>query len=481
MKFSPFLFSLGLLFMTGCKVGPDYHPPNPPMPQSFTEDRGEETFSISDEDLVGWWNIFNDPFLDALLEQAICGSFDYRIALEKVYQAKYQYWVQYTQLLPEFIADGQGSRYRASQSFATQVPGKTPFHDFFQIGLDAIWEIDLFGKLRRSADASCDLWQATDEEARAVKITVLSQVATTYVTICAFQKKIENQEQFIAFDKDIIDLTRTKYEAGLASEQEIEALVATYESDIAATLLLRTGLRQSIYSLGILLGKNPEDLLGDFQVTRPILDPVGMIVPAGMPADLLRRRPDINAAERQLAAATEQIGVAVAALYPSVSLAGSSSSFASNPLQGANVGYASDKIQNLLKPASLVWGVGTFIQWPILDFGQRIATIKVETSLAKEQYLNYQKTVVTALQEVENALIAYFNDEDRVFALKKQVNASKKSLDLVEDLFEAGLADYLQLLQTRQIWVTALNTLVDSQQAIAIDLINVYKSMGGDW
>lgn len=477
-----------LLFVTGCKVGPDYETPYTEMPVELKEARPGLTFAITDEELVAWWELFNDPLLDDLLEQAICGSFDYQIALEKVCQARAQYWVQFTQIFPEFVGDFLGTRYRVSRSFRNAISpvnptfgDLNPIQDFFQIGLDAIWEIDLFGKFRRSADASYDLWKATADEARAVKITVLSEVAVTYVTIRAYQKKIQIQKQFLKLASDLVTLAKSKFQSGLSDEQTVVAFVASLESYKAALMVLETALRQNIYSLGILLGENPENLVARFETPAPIPYALDMVVPAGIPADLLRRRPDITSAERRLAAATEQIGVAMAELFPSVSLAGSSSNFASNPLQGANIGYTSDEFSKLFRSGSRIWGIGAFVQWPVFDFGKRYAGVCVQESLTEQAYLTYQKAVVLALQEAESALVAYFNEQDRLTFLHQQETAAKRSFELSEDLFLAGLIDNQQLLQTEETWLSVLNNIADSEQALASDIVAIYKAMGGDW
>lgn len=475
------------LLASGCKVGPHYYPPETIVPEVLAEARNEESFYVSDEDLVEWWKIFDDPFLNELLEESICGSFDYRLALEQVCQARAQYWVQFTQILPEFMSDAQATRFRSSHSFDNVIIPGSPtqstlksHQDFFQVGLDAIWEIDLFGKLRRSAQASYDIWEATAYEAQAVKITVLSQVASTYATICALQQKIYIQSEFIAMDEELLQLSKTRFDAGLTNAQEVESNIANLASDNAILTALNTSLSQSIYSLATLLGRIPEELLEDFLVNRPIPHAEGK-VPTELPGDLLRRRPDIRNAERNLAAATEQIGVAVADLYPSVSLVGSSSSFAANPLQGANIGYSSDHLKRLFTPASLVWGYGALVTWPVFDFGRRVAAVDAQVSLEEQAYLTYQKTVVSALEEAEKALITYFNEQDRLAHLTRQLDANHNSYLFVEDLFQSGLADYSQVVQAKTIWLTSLNTLTDSQQAITVDLISIYKSLGGDW
>lgn len=478
-------FSLFLLLAiaSGCMVGPDYHPPLTPMPEEYSEDREDETYVVSDEDLVQWWTVFCDPFLNELLEESIAGNFDYRIALEQVLQARAQYWVQFTQVLPEFDGSFTATRFKTSQAFASQSSSTTtisPYQNFFQCGFDAVWQIDLFGGLRRAARAAYDSWEAAGETAQAVKITVLSEVANTYAVITSFQEKVSIAKQVVDVDQELLLLASQRAVAGLANDQEVETAKASLELDQAALKAFEITLRQTIYSLAVLLGREPETLLEDFQEIRPIPQAEGKI-PAGLPSDLLRRRPDIRSAERQLAAATEQIGVAVANLFPQVSLTGSSTSFASNPLQGANIGWSSDRIKKLFTPLSEIWGYGAFVSFPVFDFGKRDAAIDVQIALREQAYLNYQKTVITALQEVEQALTAYFNEEERLRHLAASVDASRKSLDLSTDLYQSGLANFTQVMQAKQIWLAALNTWTDSRQALTTDLIAIYKALGGDW
>lgn len=491
-----FIFSVALV---GCEVGPNYRSPDIPMPSEYSEDLPDKTFAVEDENLVNWWIIFKDPFLELLLQEALFGSFDYRIALEQVYQARAQYWVQFTQILPEIDGDFQATRFKTSQSFASS-PAATaasaasttaaasstadlnisPYQNFFQAGFDAVWEIDLFGRLRRTAQSAFDTWEAAAEESRAVKIVVLSEVVNIYTAICALQKKTNIAAQVVDLDENLLQFSKDRFESGLADEQEVEAAIGTLEQDKANLLVLQTSLKFNIYSLGILLGMQPETLLEDFNIERPIPYAGGKI-PAGLPSDLLRRRPDIRSAERTLAANTELIGAAIADLFPKVSLVGSSSSFAANPLQGANIGYSSDSINKLFSPRSLIWGYGTLITFPVFDFGKRFASVDVQRSIQHQAYLTYQKTVIEALQEVEQALISYFNEEERESDLNKAAQANKRALDLATDLFESGIANFTQVLVAKNAWLNSVNTLADSQQALTTDLIAVYKALGGDW
>lgn len=489
MKITFILFFF-CLFLAGCKVGPNYHTPEVPMPLEFIEAPLDRTEEVSDEDLVQWWSTFNDPFLDELLNRAITDNFDYRIALEQVHQARTQYWVQFTQILPEFDADATASHFRTSQSFTTAntsassatggVEPPSPIQNFYQAGVAAIWEIDLFGKLRRSADASYDLWEASVEELRAVKILILSEVVNNYAVICSFQTKEDIAKQVVRIDEELLALSKCRFEAGLSNEQEIESFLATFEADKAQLNLIQAALKQNIYSLATLLGTLPENLVEEFEEMRPIPRSEGK-VPSSLPSQLLRRRPDICSAERQLAAATEQIGVAVADLFPSITLTGSSSSFAANPLQGANAGYSSNTLSKLFRPASSIWGIGALVTAPLFDFGKRTSAVEAQIAFRNQAYYSYQKSVIGALQETEIALATYFNEDDREKSLSAQVEATHRTLILTQDLYQAGLNDYSQVIEAKSIWLASLNTLTDSQQTLTTDLVAVYKALGGDW
>lgn len=483
-----------LLFLAGCKVGPNYRRCYPALPVQYNAEQPEQTFVPCDSDLVRWWAVFNDPCLNKLLDETLTGNFDLKIAIQQVFQARAQYWVQFTQILPTIFFDDQASRFRRSLSFAGSSAGITPTpivptaaatvvpptQNFFQIGFDAIWELDFFGKFRRGATAAYELYEASEENARDITITVLSEVARTYMTIRSYQVKTALAAEIVQVDKELYALSKERYASGLVEEQQVEAALAALETDSAAYNALESVLKQTIYSLSVLIAKTPESLMADFSTMQPIPCAAGKI-PAGVPTDLLRRRHDIRVAERQLAAQTEQIGIALAELFPAISLTGSSSSFAANPLQGANIGYSSDTFSKLFDAASRIWGIGYLLVWPVIDFGQRLSTVQVQKFLQNQDYLIFQKTIISAVQEVEQALVAYFNEEKRLAHLTQVAESNKRTLDLNINLYESGLADYSQVLQSKDAWLTTLSVQADSQQALTIDLIAVYKALGGDW
>lgn len=461
-------------------MGPDYQPPCVSLPAQFVEVSEAQLYYTEDSDLVEWWSRFHDPKLDQLLEEALDSNFDYKIALERIAQARAQFWTEWAMLLPEFDSSATATRFKTSESFVSSSTPLSPYQDFFQLGLAAVWELDLWGKFRRSADSARDLLEATEDDARGVKLVVLSEIASTYVKICAFHEQVINSDQVVASDQDLMRLMTAKFNAGLADQQQVLSAESTLAADLAANVVYKNGLIQSIYSLAVLVDKTPAELLGEFQEIAPTPEAMGQL-PLTIPADLLRRRPDVRSAERQLASATEEIGVAVADLFPTVSLAGSSSSFAANPLQGSNVGLSSPKLGKLFDSKSLIWGAGGFVTFPVLDFGKRSSHVDVQVAFKNQIYWSYQQVVVKALQESEQAMAAYRHEAARMKELMKKTDNLKSTFELAHHLFKAGLADFSGVIQARQAWQESVQELILSRQALAQDLIAIYKAIGGEW
>ena len=256
--------------------------------------------------------------------------------------------------------------------------------------------------------------------------------------------------QIVITDEQLLALSLDRFRSGLTNEQEIEAIRSALETDKAALKALQILLKQSIYSLAILVGRPPETLIEQFTIERPIPIARGK-VPAGLPADLLRRRHDIRSAERQLAAATEEVGVAYAALYPSVSLTGSSSSFAANPLQGANYRLFNRQSQQTIHKPRRIWGIGALLTVPVFDFGKRLAGIEVQVALQRQACSYYsRKQSLPLCKKSKMPWLAYFNEEERERSLSLAVDADKRNYDLTLDLFQAGLADFSQVLQAKE-------------------------------
>lgn len=473
---------LTLTLLTGCMVGPKYHAPEMDMPSSF-EEKGNVLAPIADGEIHQWWKQFNDPLLDDLLNEAVEENYDIRLALEKIEQARAQYRIERSYLWPEIDLNATASRSRISQNLLPTPPqnpsGFFPtFLNVFQIGFDAIWELDFFGKFRHAKKAAHYAWEATKEDAQNVIISMLSEVAIDYVTIRALQHKIDLLKRKIQLDIEELEITEDLFEIGIDNELQITTLISTIEEDQATLPVLETSLKQTIYALAYLLGRQPEGLSEEFQDIQPIPSGINK-VPIGLPSDLLRRRHDIRSAERQLASATEQIGTAVADLFPHISLTGIT--LGANNRGGSSIGFESDRLHKLFTAPSRMFSVGASINWDILDFGRVRGNIAVQNSLQRQALLNYEQTVIASLKDVESALVAYFDEHRRKEAYIAKMQADLRTCQITDDLYEIGLTNALQVIETRKTLLNSESALIDSEQALISDLIALYKSLGGSW
>src|SRR5579872_3065625 len=280
------------LFFSGCMVGPKYKTPEVCLPETFSEQKSAEACTPSEDCLCTWWKQLNDPKLDAFLEEAFQANFDFLIAIEKIEQARAQYRIENSYLWPEIDLAATATRSLYSRNFFTgalsganasstsgsaSTSSSFPFQNFFQIGLDAIWELDFWGKFRRAKNAALYQWEATQEDAQNVLISVLSEVAVNYVNIRALQQQIFLAQQKIAIDERQLSLALVLFEAGLDNQIDVEALLAILDSDKAALPVLETSLKQSIYALALLLGRQPEGLAVEFQEVQPIPSGFGKV------------------------------------------------------------------------------------------------------------------------------------------------------------------------------------------------------------
>ena len=476
MKYTiPFFFVLA-----GCMVGPKYEPPKMSLAQEFDEGKGKVEQEI---DLACWWKQFNDPVLDSLIEEALSSNYDLHLALEKIEQTRAQYRIERSYLWPEIDVHATAVRTRVSQNLLpieSEVKGGLfpKFLNVFQVGFDAIWELDFFGKLRREKNAAKYIWEATKEDAENVLISMLSEVAINYVNIRALQKRIDLVKKKIAADDEKLSIKKALFQIGLSNEMEVMTQISSLESDRATLPVLETSFKQTVYALAYLLGRSPEGFLEIFQEVKGIPSGSGR-VPAGLPSDLLRRRPDVRSAERQLAAATEQVGAAVADFFPHFALTGIS--LGAGDKVGSSFGFEGDKVKNLLKSASQMFSFGLGMNWDFLDFGRVRSQVDMKKSLQRQALLTYEQTVIASLKDVESALVAYFEEEVRRSFLKGKVAADLRTYEIMQNLQQVGLASEMQVLEAKKILIDSESFLAEGDQALTGDLIAIYKAIGGNW
>lgn len=454
-----------LIFLTGCTVGPNYHKPNTCMPQSYAEKVAQKGQIDS---LKEWWKTFDDPVLNDLVETAVACNYSLKAAIEKIEETRSFYRIKNADLFPEIDLNAAATRtgYSKDLLFTNLLP-ITVLSDF-QIGFDAMWELDIFGKLRRNREAAFDLFQASQESMRDVYITLISDVARYYVDICTLQNIIDLTNKKIELQKQIYRLTNNLNSTGLESKISEQDQMAVLQRDEEALKFYDTYLKDSIYSLGVLLGQMPEQILEKIPQYRKIPETLDKIS-VGVPSTLLRRRPDIRQAERELAAATAKIGAAIADYFPSFSLTG-------------NTSLESNFIDKWFTGNSLGWSIGGLLNWPIITFGRISANVDMMKAKERQAFYFYQNTVLSALKDVESALATYFNEEKKLMEIKIEAKAYDKMASLEKNKYQTGLVNLSRAYEFEKVSLESAIKEIESKRALAHNLIALYKAMGGgEW
>lgn len=453
------------LFIHGCAVGPDYCPPKVSVPTSWSE--LPQAGKANPESLVQWWKTFNDPVLDSLITRAVPSNLDLRIAEARVREARFQRGAVASDLWPSLDTSASYSRSRRSAGISTIPPSAKIKRNVYETGFDASWEIDLFGGKRRAVEAANAEIDAAVENQRDVLITLLAEVARNYIEVRGYQRRLQIIYKNISTQQEVVEIVQARYNAGLSSELDVvqaAALLATTQSQIP---LLENPMKQAIHRIGILLGQKPGDLLTELTKESQIpCTPV--TVPVGLPSDLLRRRPDVRRAERDLAAATARIGMATADWFPKFSLTGS-------------FGFQTEDLNAFSITRSRLWSFGPTVRWPIFDAGRIRANIRVQNARQEQALLNYEKAVLTSLEDVENALVAYTAEQVRRQNLTEAVNANRRAVELANELFSKGLVNFLNVLDAQRSLCKSEEELVQNERTVSLNLVILYKALGGGW
>jgi len=455
----------------GCAVGPDYQRPTVSAPARWSEPlAGGETNAPTA--LAAWWTNFHDAELDTLIQRAAQSNLDLRTAQARVREARAQYGIAAAALLP--TVDGKGSYERQKQSQhqpvlgSLPIPAGVPFeNDVYQAGFDASWEIDVFGGSRRGMEAARAEVTGAEFGQRATLLTLLGEVARNYVEVRGYQRRLAIAEENIAAQTHALALTQDRFDHGLATDLDVQQATALLATTRAEVPTLTNGREAAIHRLGVLLGQDPGALQTELAAVAPI-PAAPPVVPVGLPSELLLRRPDVQRAERQLATATANIGVAKADLFPKFFLTGAA-------------GFESVSASDWFTGGSSLWSIGPTVQWRIFDAGRIRNNIKVQNARQEQALDNYEQTVLTAFEEVENNLVAYANEQLRRQSLAEAVTASQKSLDLASRLYASGLTDFLHVLDAERSLYQAQDALVQSDRTVSANLITLYKSLGGGW
>ena len=459
----------------GCSVGPDYRRPETATPDAW-QDAQQNGIDTQAGELSEWWKEFKDPVLDSLVERAVRNNLDLRIAEARVREERASLAATSSGLWPTVDVSGSYSRNRASQNaigapgqgaVVAPIAGRQLEQNFFQTGFDSRWEIDVFGGTRRQIEAAEAILQASIEERRGVLVTLLGDVARNYIDLRGLQRRLEVAQGNLRAQQDTLDLTKVRFDAGLASDFEVAQSEGQVNTTAAQIPTLQTALKQASYRLDVLLGTQPGTSWDELAKAAPIpaLPPQAHV---GLPADLLRRRPDIRSAERQVAAATAQVGAATADLYPKFSLLG-------------NIGLQSVSASDWFTAQSRFWSIGPTISWPVFDAGRIRATIEIRNAQQEQALRLYEKSVLTAFEDVENALVNYGNEQTRYRSLLEATAANRRAVQMANDLYVQGLVPFLNVLDAERTLYATESDLAQSEANMAANLVALYKALGGGW
>jgi len=473
---------IGLGLIAGCTVGPDYKRPDAPTPKAWASPTTAPSNVPSTQVSVPstqpapatlWWKRFNDPTLDRLIDQSLQGNLNIRQAEARLREARAQRGVTGAALWPDLNASGSYTRSRsgnvaqAGNNTIVKTGGADGSKGTWVAGFDASWEIDVFGGTRRNIEAADADIAAAIEDSRDVMVSLTAELATNYLDLRSAQQRIAIAKNSVELQRHNADIARKRLNAGFVSGLDLanaEAQMANTASQIPP---LESSARQSIYAISILLGKEPGAMVNELAPAAaiPTTPPA---VPVGLPSALLERRPDVRRSEQQLHAATARIGAAKADYFPKFSLTG-------------NLGTQGGKFKDLGNWDNRYWSVGPSVSWPIFDAGRIRSNVAVQNALTEQAVLTYTQTVLTALGDVETALIAYSTEQQHREALTNTVIAYRRALDLATRLYTNGQTDYLNVVAAQGSLYNAEDSLVLSDRAVAANLVALYKALGGGW
>jgi multidrug efflux system outer membrane protein len=461
MKKSLAFITIGLL--SACSVGPDYDRP------SFGFNNGwfsSDSNKTSQQDVqIQWWKVFNDPLLTKYIEQATINNKDVQVAMANVTRARALRRENSSGFFPTIGSNAQASRSKSSDAVSSFNSGE--IRNLYDAGFDASWELDIFGGTRRSTEAADARVGSAIASYHDVMLTTLSDVARTYYEARGFQKRIAITRQNADLLKQTYDLLDIRLEAGESSQFDVTRAKGEYEATLARLPNLEADLETSVFTLSVLLGLPPETLLAEMREVKPLPVPPD-IVPVGLRSDILRRRPDVQMAERELAASTADIGAETAELFPKFFLTG-------------DIGSQARVFGDLFTAAGGLWSLAAAMQWSVFEGGAIRARIDVEKAENKAALATYEKTVLEALADAETALTRYGREIETRQRLEQSLQSRREAVRLAQELLDVGESDYLAVLDAQRELTSAEDTLVVSETNTIIKLVALYAALGGGW
>ena len=452
---------LSAALLAGCVVGPDYQTPILPMPANWSGQKPAKPAQPAQ--LSRWWQRLRDPVLNTLVDEAVAGNLDVATAKAKIREARASYRQSVGTLLPS--VDGSGSVTRNKSAVATS--GSSAIYSEYQAGFDASWELDLFGANHRGVEAARYGLDASEDELRSTLLTLVGDVASYYAQARGYQARIALARRSATSQRQTAELTRTMALAGTATAADVAKAMGQASSTEAAVPTLEASYAEAVHRISVLTGRPPAALSERLKRGAPIPTP-RLPMPIGIPADILLSRPDVRMAERQYAQYTARIGQAEAARYPPVSLTG-------------DISTAALKLGDLGKNSSIGWSFGPTLSVPLFNAGQLQAAVEVAKAQRDQYFIAYRSSVLTALEDVENALVLLAQERIRIGKLAASAKSYGEAASLEGTLYKAGETGLLDVLDAQRSLYSAEDALLQSRVLLATNYIALNKALGGGW
>jgi len=462
---------LVLLALQGCSaVGPNYQEPELSVQDTWSAKIAEQVALGPESTLQTWWTVFNDPMLNGLIERSRQQNLDLQVAVSRIRESRAYLAMVRGKELPVVDASATATETKLSDDGPFQQvapPGGFDPQGMLQLQLDAQWEIDVFGRVRRSIESAGAQYEATVEDYRDVMVTLFAEVAIAYTELRGAQQQIRYARENVDSQRQSLKLALDRWKNGVTSKLDVAQAQANLAATQASIPLLNLSLSQALNRLSVLLGQDVPSLRQELETIGPIPQP-GEAIGVGIPADILRQRPDIRRSERLLAAQTAQIGVATADLYPSFNISGF-------------IGLQSRSLSNLFDGSSETFSLAAPIEWNIFSGGRVHSNIRIQEEKASQLLLTYRQKVLVAIEEVENAIIGFNLSRTRCEYLTEATAATTEAVDMVLDQYQNGLTDFNNVLVTQRDLHFRQDRLVATETDLVLNLIALYKALGGGW
>lgn len=433
------------------------------LPENWLENDAlfQQVLPVDDQ----WWMVFEDATLDSLISLAVERNPSVLMAINRMDMAKANLGIARSAFYPTIDLNAGWTRQQSSGNMGTGNP--QGWNSNFQTSLDMSWQMDVFGNIRMKAKAQKENYAATREEYNAAMVSLCAQVAQTYFNLREMQQELDVLKRNAMSQEAVVKITEVRYNTGLVAKLDVAQAKSVYYSTLASIPSTESSIAQYMNTLAVLLGLYPQEVVETLSVPRPLpdyMEPVGV----GMPAQLLLRRPDVRAAERQVNAQASLLGAAKTDWFPSFFLNGS-------------LGYSSQDLRDFTQKKSMTWSIAPSVKWTIFNGGERVNNIRLQRAQLDETINQFNNTVLTAVQEVENAMNAYKNSIKQIVACREMVNQGKEAFDLSLDLYKQGLSPFQNVLDAQRSLLTYENSLVKAKGYSLICLVQMYQALGGGW